>query len=70
MSGEVSRRNFLQKAGLSVAGLAAVGGVGMALNRTMSIGHASAATAPFTYVKLDPSKAAAITFQAYMEQGG
>lgn len=70
MSGEVSRRSFLRGAGLSMAGLAAFGGVGLGLNRTMSTNEASASTAPFTYVKLDPDKAAAAAFQAYMEQGG
>ncbi|GAB6060824.1 hypothetical protein JCM31598_39410 [Desulfonatronum parangueonense] len=53
-----------------MAGLAAFGGVGLGLNRTMSTNEASASTAPFTYVKLDPDKAAAAAFQAYMEQGG
>ncbi len=69
MSGELSRRNFLQKAGFSVAGLAAVGGVGMALNRNAGIGHASAAPLRLPYVKMDPDKAMKMGYEGYSKGG-
>jgi formylmethanofuran dehydrogenase subunit D len=67
---ELSRRKFLRGAGASVAGLAAVGGVGFIANRVISPGEASAAAPPFKYVKLDPNKAAEMAFDAYMNHGG
>jgi len=67
---ELSRRKFLRGAGASVAGLAAVGGMGLFANRVISPGEASASDAPFKYVNLDPNKAAEMAFQAYMDHGG
>ncbi len=67
---DLSRRNFLRGAGASVAGLAAVGGMGLFANRVISPKEASAAAPPFKYVKLDPNKAAEMAFDAYMNKGG
>ncbi len=67
---ELSRRKFLRGAGASVAGLAAVGGMGLFANKVISPGEAQAAQPPFKYAKLDPNKAAEMAFQAYMDHGG
>ncbi len=66
----LSRRKFLRGAGASVAGLAAVGSMGLFANKVISPGEASAANAPFKYVKLDPNMAAEMAFAAYMDKGG
>ncbi|HDQ41217.1 MAG TPA: twin-arginine translocation signal domain-containing protein [Desulfonatronum sp.] len=71
-AGEVTRRNFLRGAGASVAGLAAVGSVGLLLRNT-AIAKQEASVKPeamtWPYVKLDKDKVAARTFEYYFKGG-
>jgi len=75
---QISRKNFLKGAGVSVAGVAMAGGIGALLTACTSPGSASIDTTgstekpqwPFKYVKLDPAVVEARAFKGYQEKGG
>ncbi len=64
----LSRRNFLRGAGVSVAGLAVVGSAGLLVHNS---GIANASTAPETlpYKKIDPDRVMDATYQGYAKGG-
>ncbi len=70
-AGEVTRRNFLRGAGASVAGLAAVGSVGLLLRNSAIAKQEAVKPEAMTwpYVKLDTDKVAARTFENYFKGG-
>jgi hypothetical protein len=73
MPGNVTRRKFLSGAGVSVAGFAVAGTMGMLLGK--SVTHDAEASVklatpqPLRYVKLDPDIAAELTYKGY-DKGG
>ena len=69
---QISRKDFLKKAGMTVAGVAVTGSL---LSACSSDTAASADTSkapewPFTYSKIDPAVAEERAYKAYHEQGG
>lgn len=72
---QMTRKDFLKKAGISVAGLAMAGSVGALLTGCTSAavdttGSTEKPQWPFKYVKLDPAKAEERAFKGYKEKGG
>ena len=65
--GEVTRRNFLRGAGVSMAGLAVMGTAGLVLNKTADASKAASGTLP--YEKLDPDKAMKRAYESYSKGG-
>ncbi len=65
---EVTRRGFLRGAGASVAGLAAVGSVGLLLKNT-AIATTQGSLAKLPYVKMDPEKAMKMAYEGYSKGG-
>jgi|BioPla2DNA2_1021312.scaffolds.fasta_scaffold53220_2 hypothetical protein len=69
---QISRKDFLKKAGLTVAGVAVTGSLLSACSpgTTASADTSSAPEWPFTYTKIDPAVAEERAYKAYHEQGG
>lgn len=67
-AGEVTRRNFLRGAGISVAGLAVMGTTGLVLKKT-AIATTQAAPGTLPYEKLDPEKAMKMAYEGYFKGG-
>lgn len=71
----LSRKDFLKKAGITVAGIAVTGTLASALTGcttqpTASLDTSQAPEWPLPYKKLDPEKVEARAFTAYKEKGG
>jgi hypothetical protein len=71
----VSRKDFLKKAGVTVAGVAVTGSLasvltGCSAKPTAALDTSQAPDWPYPYKKLDPDKVAERAFQAYKEKGG
>ncbi|HDQ41215.1 MAG TPA: hypothetical protein ENN39_09345 [Desulfonatronum sp.] len=64
---EVTRRSFLRGAGASVAGLAAVGSVGLLLKNTAIAKQVAPSVLP--YAKVDPDAAMARAYEGYSKGG-
>ncbi len=67
-AGEVTRRNFLRGAGISVAGLAVMGTTGLVLKKK-AIATTQAAPGALPYEKLDPEKAMKMAYEGYSKGG-
>ncbi len=72
---QISRKDFLKGAGVSVAGVAMAGGLGAVLTgcTTAAVDTAESTSAPqwpFKYVKLDPATVEARAYNGYKEMGG
>ena len=71
----ISRKDFLKKAGVTVAGIAVTGTLAGALTGcttkpTASLDTSQAPEWPLPYKKLDPKVVEARAFTAYKERGG
>jgi hypothetical protein len=72
---DVSRRSFLKCTGAAVAGFTVAGSMGVLLGKTVNAprnAEAAAQTAayqPLPYVKLDPDKAAELSYVGYSKGG-
>ncbi|WFA08758.1 hypothetical protein P3962_13685 [Tissierella sp. Yu-01] len=72
---QLSRKEFLKKAGMTVAGVAVTGSLasvltGCSAQPTASADSSQAPEWPFTYKKLDPAIAEERAFNGYKEKGG
>ena len=70
---EISRKDFIKGMGVSLAGVAVVGGLGGILTGCAAAPVASVDGAPawpMKYTKLDPAKAEERAFNGYKEKGG
>lgn len=73
---QMSRKDFIKGAGLSLAGVAMAGSLGGLLTACSKIdiagaaGHMEAPEWPFKYKKLDPEKVKARAYNTYKEKGG
>jgi hypothetical protein len=65
---EVTRRNFLRGAGISMAGLAVMGTTGLVLKKTAGA-TTQAAPGTLPYQKLDPEKAMKMAYEGYSRGG-
>lgn len=72
---EISRKDFIKGVGKTVAGVTVVGSLGTVLagcssEPTATVEAAEKPQHPFTYVKVDPDKAAEKAYKGYKEKGG
>ncbi len=68
---QLSRKEFLKGAGVTLAGVAMAGTMGSVLSACSSpVATAEAMTWPLPYEKIDPAVAEERAFNAYKEQGG
>lgn len=71
---EISRKDFLKGMGKTVAGVTVVGSLGTVLagcsTPAATVEAAEKPQHPFTYVKVDPDKAAEKAYKGYKEKGG
>jgi hypothetical protein len=72
---QISRKDFLKKAGMTVAGVAVTGSLAGVLTACSTQTTASADSSqkpewPFKYKKIDPAVAEERAFKGYKEKGG